>query len=111
LHILRQEDKGNQYTVMKTVLSKMRHGDKRIFTKISPSIDTQFDNCQSMGAIFVLAKYLLTLDNQSSNYFIENGYRTGLRKFGLFEREIKHMEGMSHIDNDNPIFAEIESAV
>ena len=110
-HILKNEDRNNQYNILKNVLSKMKNGDRHIFKKIAASIEGLFESCHTMGAVFVLAKYLLSIGDQAVNYFVELGYRTGIRKFGLFENEVQRLEGTTHIDNENPLYAEIESAV
>ena len=90
-HILKVEDKANQYSILKAVLSKMKNGEKHIFKKILPTIDGMFESCQTMGAVFVLVKYILAVNDLGSSFQVETGYRAGIRKFGLFEKEIQQL--------------------
>lgn len=66
----------------------MKNSDRKVFMRVAPKIDRQFQKCHTMGGVLVLVKYILATENKDCEYFAEQGYKDGLRKFGLFEKEI-----------------------
>lgn len=66
----------------------MKNGDRKLFARIAPKIDRQFHKCHTMGGVFVLSKYILAIENKDCDYFAEQGFKEGLKRFGLFEKEI-----------------------